>query len=80
MSNVLQKHRIITWFASNPVVANILMFSILGWGIVTGINMRKEAFPAFAAESVRVIVPFQGGTPEDVESCLLYTSPSPRDS
>ena len=61
------KHPIITWFASNPVVANILMISILAWGIYTLIGMRKEAFPSFDAESVRVTVPFRGGTPEDVE-------------
>lgn len=63
----LTKHPVIAWFASNPVVANILMLTILGWGIFTALNVRKEAFPAFAAESVTVTVPFLGGTPEDVE-------------
>ncbi|MGJ8671907.1 efflux RND transporter permease subunit [Rubritalea sp.] len=65
--NPLQKHPFITWFASNPVVANILMFSILAAGIFTAFTVRKEGFPAFAAESVRVTVPIRGGTPEDVE-------------
>ncbi|WP_411845330.1 efflux RND transporter permease subunit [Roseibacillus persicicus] len=62
-----QKHPIIAWFADNPVVANILMIAILGWGAFTAINVRKEAFPSFDAESVTVTVPFLGGTPEDVE-------------
>lgn len=61
------KHPIITWFASNPVVANILMISILAWGVFTLVRMRKEAFPSFDAESVTITVPFRGGTPEDVE-------------
>ena len=61
------KHPVITWFASNPVVANILMVSILAWGVFTLVKMRKEAFPSFDAESVTVSVPFRGGTPEDVE-------------
>jgi len=61
------KHPLITWFASNSVVANIMMISILAWGVFTLIKMRKEAFPSFNAESVTVSVPFRGGTPEDVE-------------
>ncbi|MFC5051335.1 efflux RND transporter permease subunit [Rubritalea spongiae] len=65
--NPLQKHPFITWFAANPVVANILMFSILAAGIFTAFTVRKEGFPAFAAESVQISVPIRGGTPEDVE-------------
>ncbi len=63
----MNKHPFITWFASNPVVANILMFSILAAGIFTSLNVRKEGFPAFAAESVTITVPIRGGTPENVE-------------
>ncbi len=63
----LQKHPFITWFAINPVVANILMLSVLVAGIFTALTVRKEGFPAFAAESVTVRVPIRGGTPEDVE-------------
>ncbi|MBK1878841.1 efflux RND transporter permease subunit [Pelagicoccus mobilis] len=63
----IQKHPIIAWFASNSVVSNILMFVILGWGISSAINIRKEAFPSFEADSVTISVPFNGGVPEDVE-------------
>ena len=63
----MNKHPFITWFASNPVVANILMFSILAAGIFTAFTVRKEGFPAFAAESVTITVPIRGGTPENVE-------------
>ncbi len=63
----MNKHPFITWFASNPVVANILMFSILGAGVFTALKVRKEGFPAFAAESVTIEVPIRGGTPENVE-------------
>ena len=65
--NPLKKHPFITWFATNPVVANILMLSILAAGVFTAFHIRKEGFPAFAAESVTVRVPIRGGTPEDVE-------------
>lgn len=63
----IAKHPIISWFASNSVVSNIFMLVILGWGGYNAINLRKEAFPSFAAESVTIKVPFNGGVPEDVE-------------
>ena len=62
-----RQHPFIAWFANNPVVANILMLSILAAGIFTALTVRKEGFPAFAAETVIVNVPIRGGTPEDVE-------------
>ena len=62
-----KKHPFISWFASNPVVANILMLTILSAGVYTAFNIRKEGFPAFDAESVTVKVTVRGGTPEDVE-------------
>ena len=43
------------------------MFSILAAGLFTAFTVRKEGFPAFAAETVVVRVPIRGGTPEDVE-------------
>ncbi|MDP4644257.1 MAG: efflux RND transporter permease subunit [Opitutales bacterium] len=63
----IKKHPIIAWFCSNSVVANILLLIILTLGVHSAINVRKEAFPSFEAESVRIKVPFRGGTPEDVE-------------
>ncbi len=63
----LKKHPIISWFAANSVVANILMLTILGAGAWTGLNVRKEGFPAFDSQSVTVRVPIRGGTPENVE-------------
>ena len=63
----LQRHPIITWFADNPVVANVIMVSILAAGAYTAMKVRKETFPSFDAQRVEVRVPFLGGTPEDVE-------------
>lgn len=65
--NSLEKHPFITWFASNSVVANILMLSLLAAGFYTAFNVRKEGFPSFDSESVTVEVNIQGGTPENVE-------------
>ena len=62
-----KKHPILAWFIRNPVAANILMFSILVSGLYTSTTMRKESFPSFASEELRITVPFRGGSPEDVE-------------
>lgn len=63
----LKQHPIISWFASNSVVANIMMLTIVSAGLWTAFNVRKEGFPAFASQSVTVRVPIRGGTPENVE-------------
>ncbi len=58
---------VIAWFTKNPVAANLLMGFILVAGVVTGLNIRTEAFPAFPPNSVNINVTFIGGTPEEVE-------------
>ncbi|MFC7337729.1 efflux RND transporter permease subunit [Haloferula chungangensis] len=63
----IAKHPFIAWFASNPVVANVILLTVLCAGIYTAFTVRKEAFPSFDSQSVSIVVPFLGGTPEDVE-------------
>jgi len=65
--SIEKEHKLIAWFAHNSVFANVLLLSILGAGIWTAFHVRKEAFPSFGAETVKIEVPFRGGTPEDVE-------------
>lgn len=43
------------------------MFSLIAAGSYTALNVRKEGFPAFDAETVSIQVNIQGGTPENVE-------------
>ena len=66
-SPITERHKIITWFASNPVVANLMMVTIILSGIYMAFTVRKEGFPSFDANTVRVSVPIRGGNPEDVE-------------
>ncbi|KPD10613.1 efflux RND transporter permease subunit [Phaeobacter sp. 11ANDIMAR09] len=57
----------ISWFARNTVAANLLMLIILSMGLITGMNMRTEGFPADAPRNVTITVNFEGASPEDVE-------------
>lgn len=66
-STTLKEHKIITWFAANPVFANLLLFVLLAAGVYTGLTIQKEGFPAFGAEQVTITVPILGSTPENVE-------------
>lgn len=61
------KHKLVSWFASNSVVANLLMFSLLISGVYTAFTIQKEGFPSFAPTKVSVDVPIRGGTPLEVE-------------
>ena len=67
MSKILKSSPVTTWFASNSVVANLMMLTLIGLGVYTALNVRKEGFPAFAAESVTISASINGGTPENVE-------------
>ncbi|MFK8011420.1 MAG: efflux RND transporter permease subunit [Marinicellaceae bacterium] len=58
---------IIAWFANNPVAANLLMGVLILLGVFTGLNIRTEAFPGFAPNSISINVTYIGGSPSEVE-------------
>jgi len=60
-------HSLISWFARNGVVANILMFTVVAGGIVSIPEIKKEVFPEFSLDMVQVQVPYRGAAPEEVE-------------
>ena len=58
----------ISWFARNPVAANLLMLSIVIGGLVAfNNNLRLEAFPPFDVDTINVSVALRGASPEDIE-------------
>lgn len=54
----------------NPVVANLFMFAIIGAGILFGVTLRREFFPAVDATFVSVSAPYPGAAPDEVEDAL----------
>lgn len=58
---------VIRWFASNHVVANLLMVVIVGAGILTIPTITREVFPEFQLDMITVSVPYPGASPEEVE-------------
>ena len=63
---------IITWFARNPVAANLLMTVLLLGGLFTALTIKKELQPRIEINVVQVSVPYLGAAPLEVEQgvCL----------
>lgn len=65
--HVTQEKGIISWFAQNPVAANLLMITIMVVGVVSALTIRKEFFPQVSLDSILVQVPYLGAAPQEVE-------------
>jgi len=58
----------ISWFARNPVAANILMFAIVIAGLLSAATqIPVETFPIRESDQVTVSTTFRGATPASVE-------------
>ncbi|MEM6296804.1 MAG: efflux RND transporter permease subunit, partial [Myxococcota bacterium] len=61
----------IRWFASNPVAANLVMLLLLVGGLFSTCTIKQEVFPEFRLGMVRVVVPYPGASPEEVEKGIV---------
>ena len=61
----------IAWMAKNSVAANILMLILLLGGVIYASRVKQEFLPASELDLVRVIVPYPGAGPEEVEQGIL---------
>ncbi|HET6565476.1 MAG TPA: efflux RND transporter permease subunit [Xanthomonadales bacterium] len=62
---------LISWFASNSVAANLLMFILIAGGLFSVFTIKKEVQPQVETNYVSINVPFLGATPEDVEEGVV---------
>ena len=60
--------RVIGWFVSNPVAANLLMTILIVGGLISVFQIRQEEFPPIELNTVSVSVPYLGAAPEEVEN------------
>ncbi len=61
---------LIAWFTRNPVAANLLMFSILVGGLLTGSTIRQEVIPTIPLDMAQVMMAYPGAAPAEVEVAL----------
>jgi len=54
----------------HPVPANLVMVAIIGFGVIYGLNVRREFFPETRPTEVIVNAPYPGASPDEVEDSL----------
>ncbi len=64
-------NKMITWWANNPVAANLLMVGILLAGILGFFAMERETFPSFKPSQVKVEFVWPGAAPQEVEEQIV---------
>ena len=62
---------LIAWFAKNHVAANLLMFLIIAFGIVSTLTIRKQTTPDFELNWIQIRVPYLGAAPQEVEEGVV---------
>lgn len=53
-----------------PVVANLVMFAIIGAGVLLGLGLRREFFPEVTPTRIVVSAPYPGASPDEIERSL----------
>ncbi|MEO1007763.1 MAG: efflux RND transporter permease subunit [Planctomycetota bacterium] len=53
-----------------PVVANLVMFALLGAGVLLGLGLQREFFPEVRPNRVVVSAPYPGAAPDEIERAL----------
>ena len=61
----------IAWMVHNRVAPNLLMLVLLIGGFFMAGQIKKEVFPDFALDEVRVSVVYPGASPEEVEQGIV---------
>ncbi|MEQ8850622.1 MAG: efflux RND transporter permease subunit [Phycisphaerales bacterium] len=53
-----------------PVVANLVMWALVGAGLIFGLNLRREFFPQVDSTEVIISAPYPGASPDEIEKSL----------
>ena len=70
MSKRLLSHNPLTWFAANPVAANLLMLLIMSGGLIGIADVDKEVFPRFSPHQIVVNTQYPGAGTAEVEESV----------
>ncbi len=62
--------RVVAWFATNSVAANLLVMMVFTGGLLTLPGIKQEIFPEFDTDLVSVSVTYPGASPEEIEETI----------
>lgn len=65
-----RSENLITWFARNPIAANLLMIVIAIGGINSFLDIRKEVMPRLDLRQIEIRLLYPGAGPEETEKAL----------
>ncbi|WP_413699916.1 efflux RND transporter permease subunit [Psychromonas sp. KJ10-10] len=57
----------IAWMVNNGVTANLLMLVFIIGGLLMSMQIRKEVYPSYPQNSIRISVSYSGSTPSEME-------------
>ena len=60
----------IRYFATHPTAANLLMILLIALGVASLPSLKRETFPDFSADAVKVAIVYPGATAEEVEEAI----------
>ena len=63
--------RVLAFFVRYPIWANVLMFSIIGLGMLTQSQLKSSFFPEIPPDMIAVQVEYIGGSPQEVEEGIV---------
>jgi len=69
--NRRRREGIISWFAHNPVAANLLMVVILTIGLASAFSIQRALFPAIDLRIIFITMAYPGAAPEEVEKGVV---------
>ena len=67
----INKQGPISWMASHPVAANLLMLGFILGGFLFINSMKQEVFPDFITDSISINVVYTGADPEEIERSII---------
>ena len=67
----MQSKGLISWFATNPVAANLVMLLIITAGLISAMSISKDMFPRSDIDQIRISVPYPGAAPVEVEKGVI---------
>ncbi len=69
--NRRRREGIISWFAHNPVAANLLMLVIMTVGLSSAFSIQRALLPAIDLRYIFITMAYPGAAPEEVEKGIV---------
>jgi multidrug efflux pump subunit AcrB len=67
----MQSKGLISWFARNPVAANLVMLLIIAAGLISAMGISKDMFPRSDIDQIQIRAPYPGAAPVEVEKGVI---------